>query len=55
MKVNKVYLERKISALNQWLEDNPNHHMHRLKTNNRDYYVKKLIELEENELSTIKV
>lgn len=55
MKVNKIFLERKVAQLNQWLQDNPKHNMYKLKENNRNYYVNKLIELEENKLETIKI
>ncbi len=55
MKVNKIFLERKVASLNKWLEKNPKHNMYKLKENNRNYYVRKLIELEEKELPTIKV
>lgn len=57
MKVSKEWLERKIKTLNEWLTANsagihfefaPNKHK-------RDYYVNKLIELEENQMETIKV
>lgn len=57
MNVSKEWLEKKIKTLNEWLTENskgihfefaPNKHK-------RDYYVNKLIELEENQMKTIKV
>lgn len=56
MKVDKIWLERKISELNHWLNNTPKTHFeYAFKTQNRNYYVKKIIELEENNLSIIKV
>lgn len=56
MTVNRIFLEWKIAKLNQWLIDrHPDHNMYKLKTANRNYYVSKLIELEENNLETIKI
>lgn len=56
MTVSKIWLENKIGELNKWLfENNEKHFQYALKQQNRDYYVNKLIELEENNLNTIKV
>jgi hypothetical protein len=57
MKVSKQWLEIKIAALNDWLIANEKgiHFEFASKKRNRDYYVNKLIELEENQLETIKV
>lgn len=56
MKVSKHYLESKIADLNQWLMENaPVHFQYKQKEHNRNYYVRKLIELEENNLKTIKI
>jgi hypothetical protein len=57
MKVNQHWLENKIAALNDWLIANEKgiHFEYAQKKRSRDYYVNKLIELEENQLETIKV
>jgi hypothetical protein len=56
MNVSKIYLEKKIKELNEWLQDNnPAHHQYNLKKQNRDYYVNKLIELEESGAPTVKI
>lgn len=56
MKKNKHWLERKISELNKWLMNhNEAHFEYKQKLHNRNYYVNKLIELEENNLKTVKI
>ncbi len=57
MTVSKQWLENKIKELNDWLIKNEktNHFEYAPKKQNRDYYVRKIIELEENDLETIKV
>jgi hypothetical protein len=64
MKVSKTYLENKIQELNDWILVNEikensiktNRHIeYTHKKRSRDYYVNKLIELEENQLTSIKV
>jgi len=55
MKVSKQWLENKIKELNDWLFNNENHKEYNQNKNARGYYVNKLIELEENQLETIKV
>lgn len=56
MKVSSYWLNNKINELNEWLQFNSETHLHYAeKKQNRDYYVSKLIELEENELKNIKV
>lgn len=57
MTVTKQWLENKIKELNEWLFDNEkgNHFEYAPNKHKRDYYVRKLIELEENQLGTIKV
>lgn len=57
MKVSKMWLETKIKDLNDWLLANEKgiHFEFAQKKRKRDYYVNKLIELEENQLETIKV
>lgn len=57
MKVSKQWLETKIKELNEWLFANEKGtpHEYARQKRNRDYYVNKLIELEENQLTTIKV
>lgn len=55
MEMTQKELERKVSSLNDWLMDNANHRDYKLKKQNRDYYVNKLIELTERKLKNIKV
>lgn len=57
MKVSKQWLEKKVKDLNEWLTTNSAgiHFEYAPKKQSRDYYVNKLIELEENQLETIKV
>ena len=57
MRATKQFLENKIKELNEWLFDNEkgNHFEYAPNKHKRDYYVRKLIELEENQLGTIKV
>jgi hypothetical protein len=57
MKVSKQWLETKIAALNEWLLANEkgNHFEYAPNKHKRDYYVSKLIELEENQLTSIKI
>ena len=57
MTVTKQWLENKIKELNDWLFDNEkgNHFEYAPNKHKRDYYVRKLIELEENQMTTIKV
>ena len=57
MTVTKQLLENKIKELNDWLFDNEkgNHFEYAPNKHKRDYYVRKLIELEENQMTTIKV
>jgi hypothetical protein len=57
MAVTKQWLENKIKELNEWLFDNENgkHSEYALNKYKRDYYVTKLIELEENQMTNIKV
>lgn len=56
MEVTKQWLESKIAKLNDWLDRaSSKHFKYRLKCQNRDYYVRKLIELEEQSLDTIKI
>lgn len=57
MKVSKVWLDRKIKELNDWLiaHEKGIHFEYAQNKQKRDYYVHKLIELEENQLTKIKV
>ena len=57
MTVTKQWLENKIKELNDWLFENEkgNHFEYAPNKHKRDYYVRKLIELEENQLGTIRV
>lgn len=55
MKVSQQWLESKIKELNDWLFVNENHKEYTQNKQARDYYVNKLIELEANQLKTIKV
>ncbi|MCJ1808959.1 hypothetical protein [Flavobacterium covae] len=56
MNATKTWLETKITELNHWLQAAPNKHPeYAQKEQNRNYYVRKLIELEEYELEYIEV
>ena len=56
MKVNKHWLENKVKSLNEWLQEKKETHFeYKQKLQNRNYYVGKLIELEEQQLTHIKV
>lgn len=57
MKVSKQWLEAKIKELNDWLIANEKgiHFEYANKKRSRDYYVNKLIELEEKRMEAIKV
>jgi len=57
MQVSKQWLENKIKEQNDWLIANEKGtpHEYARQKRNRDYYVNKLIELEENQMKTIKV
>ena len=53
--VNKDWLDRRIYELNNWLFENPVHEERRQKEHDRNFYVNKLIELEENKFNMIEV
>lgn len=55
MKVNKLYIERVINDLNQWIQDNPGHEMMRIKKQRLSYYAMKAKEMDENHLKTVDV
>lgn len=57
MNVDKQWLERKIAELNDWLQqaENNNHPEYSLNQHNRNYYVNKLIELDDHRQKTINV
>ena len=57
MTVTEQWLENKIKELNDWLFDNEkgNHFEYAPNKHKRDYYVRKLIELEENQLKAIEI
>lgn len=55
MKVTKRYLERRIEAINELLEAQPKHNLKRLKRQNRDFYIRKLVEMDDKNLKTIKI
>ena len=57
MTVTKQWLENKIKELNDWLFENEkgNHFEYAPNKHKRDYYVRKLIELEENQLKAIEI
>ena len=57
MTVTKQWLENKIKELNDWLFDNEkgNHFEYAPNKHKRDYYVRKLIELEENKIKNIEI
>ncbi|SNA83208.1 conserved hypothetical protein [Flavobacterium psychrophilum] len=55
--MTKLQLENKVTELNNWLMENENtKHIHySQKQQNRNFYVRKLIELEESNLEMIRV
>lgn len=54
--VNKSWLEKKIAYLNEWLFYNPTKSPEKWQNeHDRNYYVNKLIELEENNFKLIQV
>jgi hypothetical protein len=54
--VNKDWLDRRIEELNDWLfENKDNRKEYREKEHQRNYYVSKLIELEENNYKLIQL
>lgn len=55
--VNAEWLENKIKELNDWLQSlgAESHPEYILKKRDRDYFVARLIELEENGLTLIKI
>lgn len=53
MKMNAEALERKIGSLNEWIMHNEGHRDYNERVQNRNYYVNKLIELNESNLKTI--
>ncbi|URC13968.1 hypothetical protein [Flavobacterium sp. B183] len=55
MTVSKQWLENKIKDLNDWLFDNEKHSDFALNRHRRDYYVRKIIDLEERKLTSIEV
>lgn len=55
MKVNKLYIERVIGDLNQWLQDNPGHEQERIKRQRLSYFAMKAQDMDENHLKTIDV
>ncbi len=57
MRATKQFLENKIKELNDWIFENEKNQSPEFKTNKhkRDYYVRKLIELEENQLKAIEI
>lgn len=56
MKVTKEWLEARIERENNWLKENSVHYFdYRNSEHKRNYYVNKLIEMEENELLIINI
>ena len=55
MRVNKLFIERKLKELNDWVQDNPGHELERIKKQSISYYACKAQEMEENQLQTIEV
>lgn len=57
MQANRTELELKIRELNKWLQEPANTYSteFKLKEANRNYYVNKMIELENSGLKTIKI
>lgn len=53
---NRSWLNFQIANLNSWLNRHDKSHPdYRIRRHNRDYYVRRLIELEENNLETVAV
>lgn len=49
-------LETRVKNLNDWLQNHPTtHYLYAQKKQNRDYYVRKLCEMDELQLKTIKI
>lgn len=56
MVANKSWLEKRITELNDWIQEHTKTHPeYNLKVHDRNYYVNKIIELEENNLKHIKI
>lgn len=56
MKVRKEYIENKVKELNEWLQSNKiDHPDYKQKTHNRNFYVDKLIEMDENGLEKVTI
>lgn len=56
MKVSKEYIENKVKELNEWLQANKSTDPdYKQKTHNRNFYVDKLIEMDENGLEKVTI
>ncbi len=55
MRVNKIYLEKKLNELNDWITDNPGHELQRIKKQSLSYFAMKAQEMEEQKLQNIEV
>lgn len=56
MNVNREFLERKIEKTNNWIQNTPtSHFMFLQRVQNRNFYVGKLCEMDEQGLNTIKI
>lgn len=57
MTVTKDWLETKVQELNEWIRihENTKHPQLNEKLQNRNYYVNKLVEMDDNELEKIKI
>lgn len=55
MRVNKIYLEKKLHELNEWIKDNPGHELERIKKQSISYFAMKAQEMEEQNLQNIEV
>lgn len=57
MKVTETWLENKITELNEWLKEHQSgiHFQYAEKKRKRDYYVNRLMDLIENQETTIMV
>lgn len=56
MTVSREFIENKVKELNEWLQANKiSHPDYKQKTHNRNFYVDKLIEMDENGLEKVTI
>ena len=53
--VTRNYIENQLSELNEWIAENPNHELIRMKKDSVVYYAQKLQEMDENNLTHIEI